>query len=295
MPHSARPAQRPQPLPPHRPSLLARAYRALARRGQAMLAWARSWWALLFIAAQVIVLAFSPSSYNAGSNRRVVHQLYLATAPGLRSFTLLMALFNVVIIRIMVSIASSYGLSGYALTAAVRTLVLELIPLTAALFVAIQYSVPSGNELFKTRRARLAGGAGPQVRPSASQQMSARHMLGTEVLPRVLAGVFAVVFLGLLSSLISLAAAYLIVYGPNHWGLQPYTRAVGQIFNPATSLIFLLKSWLFALVVAVLPVGVAMQDWPQGSTRTSVELQGLVRMLALLLVIEAVSLIGNYY
>jgi hypothetical protein len=37
-----------------------------------------------------------------------------------------------------------------------------------------------------------------------------------------------------------------------------------------------------------------MQDW-RGATRTSVELQGLVRMLALLLLVEAVSLIGNYY
>ena len=267
-----------------RHSMLARGYRALAERGQALLIWARNWWGLLFIAAQVIVLAFSPSSYNKGSNRRVVHQLYMATAPGLRSFTLLMALFNVVIIRIMVTTASSYGLSGYALTAVVRTLVLELIPLTAALFVAIQYSVP-GNELFKARRARL----------TQRQPVDARRMLGAEVLPRVLAGVFAVVFLGLLSSLISLVAAYLIIYGFNHWGLQPYTRAVGQIFNPATSLIFLLKSWLFALVVAVLPVGVAMQDWPRGASRTSVELQGLVRMLALLQVIEVVSLVGNYY
>ena len=40
-----------------RHSVLARAYRALAERGQALLHWARNWWGLLFIAAQVIVLA----------------------------------------------------------------------------------------------------------------------------------------------------------------------------------------------------------------------------------------------
>ena len=101
--------------------------------------------------------------------------------------------------------------------------------------------------------------------------------------------------MGLLSALISLVLAYLIIYGPNHWGMLPYTRVVGQIFNPPTSLIFVLKTWLFALIVAVLPVGAAMQDWPRGTSRTSVELQGLVRMLALLLVVEVVSLIGNYY
>lgn len=267
------------------PSLLARVYRALAERGQDLQAWGRNWWGLLFIGAQVIVLAFSPSSYNAGSNRRVIKQLYMATAPGLRAFSVMLALFNVVIIHIMVTTASSYGFSVYAIDAVVRTLVLELIPLTAALFVAIQYSVPGGNELFKSRRARqLKGGT-----------VDARRMLGMEVLPRVLAGVFAVGFLGLLSALISLVLAYFIIYGPNHWGLQPYTRAVGQIFGPVTALIFAFKTALFALIVAVLPVGAAMQDWPRGSNRTSVELQGLVRMFALLLLVEAFSLIGNYY
>jgi phospholipid/cholesterol/gamma-HCH transport system permease protein len=69
---------------------------------------------------------------------------------------------------------------------------------------------------------------------------------------------------------------------------------VGQILTPAVSMIFVIKILLFSLIVAVLPVGAAMQDW-RGATRTSVELQGLVRMLALLLLVEAVSLIGNYY
>ena len=49
-----------------------------------------------------------------------------------------MALFNVVLIRIVVVTAFAYGLSQYALNMVVRVLVLELVPLVAALFVTIR-------------------------------------------------------------------------------------------------------------------------------------------------------------
>ena len=71
----------------------------------------------------------------------MLRHIYAAAGPGLAGFTTLMALFNVVLIRIVVVTAFAYGLSQYALNMVVRVLVLELVPLVAALFVAINYSV----------------------------------------------------------------------------------------------------------------------------------------------------------
>ena len=246
--------------------------------------WWLGWWTIIFVGAQLLVLALTPASYNRDARHAVLQQVHAATAPGLLSFTALMALFNVVVIRIVVVTAHSYGLSPYALDTVVRVLVLELIPLTAALFVAVQYSVPGGTVLYRLRR----GGAFEALRRRG------RHPLGDAVLPRVLGGVFAVLFLSLVSCFISLLLAYVTVYGFSHWGWAAYTRVVGNIFNPAVSLIFSLKTLLFALIVALLPLGSAMQDWPDDA-RTSVELQGLVRMFMLLLAVEILSLVGNYY
>ena len=78
-------------------------------------------------------------------------------------------------------------------------------------------------------------------------------------------------------------------------GLASYNHAVGQIFNPVVSLIFSMKTVLFAVAVALLPVGNALRDLPRRASRTSVELQGLVQMFLLMLMIEIASLIGNYY
>ncbi len=260
-------------------------YRWLTGLGLGVLRWLLGWWTVVFIGAQVAVLALSPSSYGGQARHAVLRHIHQAAGPGLPGFTTLMALFNVVLIRILVVTAFSYGLTQYALDAVVRVLVLELIPLAAALFVAVEYSIPGGSELYKLRR----GGALEALRARGADPLS--H----EVLPRVLAGTFAVLLLALLSCLISLVLAYIAVHGFTLAGLASYNHAVGTIFNPVVSMIFSMKTLLFALAVALLPVANALRDIPRRGSRTSVELQGLVQMFVLMLAIEIASLVGNYY
>lgn len=242
-------------------------------------------WRVLFMGAQLAVLAFSPSCYRQESGRAVLQHVYRAAGPGLPGFTVLMALFNVVVIRIVVVTAFAYGLSSFALDAVVRVLVLEMIPLVAALYVAIEYSIPQGSELFKLRRS------------GALAQLQARGIdpLSREVLPRVLAGMVAVLLMAAVSCVISLVLAYVAVHGFNTAGLPSYNHAVGHIFNPVVTLIFGLKTGLFALAVGLLPVASALRERPRRASRTSVELQGLVQMFVIMLGIEIVSLVGNYY
>jgi phospholipid/cholesterol/gamma-HCH transport system permease protein len=114
-----------------------------------------------------------------------------------------------------------------------------------------------------------------------------------EVLPRVVAGVFAVWLCTALSAVLSLVVSYLVVYGFTPYGWAPYTRTVGQVFGPAVTLVFVVKTLLFSLAVAVVPMAAATQDNPANSI--SAEIQGLVRMFTLLLLFEALSLLGNYY
>lgn len=253
--------------------------------GRTVLYWLRGWWMMLFIGAQVAVLALSPSSWGRAGRGVALRQVYLAAGPGLPGFTTLMALFNVVVIRIVVVTAFAYGLTQYALDAVVRVLVLELIPLAAALFVAVEYSIPGGSELYKLQR----DGGFAALRARGIDPM--RH----EVLPRVLAGVAAVMLLAALSCVISLVLAYIGVHGFNLAGMTAYNRAVGHIFNPVVSAIFAFKTLLFALAVALLPVVNALRHRARRASRTSVELQGLVRMFVLMLLIEIASLVGNYY
>jgi phospholipid/cholesterol/gamma-HCH transport system permease protein len=253
--------------------------------GQRVRQWLHGWWMMLFIGAQLAVLALSPSSYRREGRSAVLQQVYAAAAPGLPGFTTLMALFNVVLIRIVVVTAFAYGLTQYALDTVVRVLVLELIPLAAALFVAVEYSIPGGSALYKLKR----DGGFAALRARGVDPMT--H----EVLPRVLAGVAATLLLAALSCVISLLLTYIGVHGFTLAGMALYNRAVGSIFEPVVSMIFGLKTLLFAMTVSLLPVVNALRERQSPAGRTSVELQGLVRMFVLMLAIEMASLVGNYY
>jgi len=122
-----------------------------------------------------------------------------------------------------------------------------------------------------------------------------RDPVVTQALPRALAGIYATITLAALSCVVALVLAYLAVYGFTLAGAAAYTRVFGHVFNPAVSLIFVLKTLFFSLAVAIIPMASGLYDVEGDGSRESAALQGLVRMFAVLLVLEAVSLAGNYY
>jgi phospholipid/cholesterol/gamma-HCH transport system permease protein len=244
--------------------------------------WLASWWRIVHLGAQLLALALSPSSYTPPVRRAMARHIVAATAPSLLWFTVLSALISLVVIRIVLVTAVSYGLTQYALEMVVRVLVLELIPLTAALFAALRCTFPLAAELAALRAAdpaRLESTAG------------LRH----EVLPRVAAGVFCAWLLAAVSGVVTLVLAYLSVYGATTSGFAAYTHTVGHVFGPGVSLIFGLKVALLGIAVALVPAAAALDAKTVRRAGTSAELQGLVRMFLVILVIEAASLVGNYY
>ena len=247
--------------------------------------WGAGWWMVLHFGAQMMVMGLSPSSYRRSQRHVMYRHFHAATAPFLPGFTVISALVSVVIIRIVVATASSYGLSRYALDVLVRSLVIELLPLLVALFVALRYTMPGGEEVASMRaQGRLmaiwrAGGD------------PARD----ELLPRVVAGVFAVALLAALSCLLALVLTYVTVYGFTTWGFADYTRSVGQVFNPAVTLIFAIKALFFSLAVAILPLAPIAHHGTGATARKLDNIAQLGRVFALLLLIEVLSLVGNYY
>lgn len=258
---------------------------ALREMGLAVLRWLAGWLRIVLLGAEILALVFSPASYRGERRTSLLQQIYRATAPSLLWFTVLTSLLSLVLIRIVVVTAQSYGLSRYALEMVVRVLVLELIPLIATLFVAVRYSVPRATELYE---GRAAGG----LTVPGSQ---APGFLASELLPSVLAGMVAVLTLAALSCLVSLVLAYLTVYGFSSAAFMTYTRIVGHVFNPAVTLILCLKTLFFSLAVSLVPISVALREPPRSLSRTSLELQGLIRMFVVLLAVEVASLVGNYY
>lgn len=245
--------------------------------------WGSSWWGVLYFGLVALVTALSPSTYNR-ANRLAMARLMVATTwRVLPWFTLLSALISLVLIRIVVVTAQSYGLSQYALDVVVRMLVLELIPLSAALFVVLRGAMASDAGLDDLP-------VGSDARGRYAQAVLVRDAL----LPRVVAAVFSVVALAAISSVVALVLAYVNVYGFTPWGFAAYTRMVGRVFDPATGIGFVLKLALFSVAVAVVPVASALQArlWVASGGRKAPS--PTVRLFLALVLIEGLSLALKY-
>jgi phospholipid/cholesterol/gamma-HCH transport system permease protein len=255
---------------------------ALAR--QPVLRWFVGWWRVLHFAALMLALAASRSSYRGGQWPVLAHHLVRGAGGSLLWFTLVASLLTHVLTRIVLVTAASYGLSQYALEMVIRVLVLELIPLIAACFVAVRTALPAGAEIASMRRR----GELDTLRQTGIDP------LRREALPRALASLVLVWMLAALAGIVALVVAYLVAYGFSPWGLAGYTRTVGNVMAPPVALVFVVKTLLFAAAVAVLPLVSALADSPLQRTRSGPELRGLLRMLAVMVLIELGSLTVNY-
>ena len=248
----------------------------------------------LYFASLMLVLALSPSSYGRDRRAGLARHLVLGTAPLLIWFSLLTAIVCVVVIRIVLVSTLSYGLSQYALELMIRLLVLELMPLAAAFYVALRCTLPFGEQVAHLRDPGIG-------------------LLRREVLPRVLAGMFSLIALVALSGVAALAFIYAAIHGFSGTGFATYTRLIGQVFEPAVTLVFGLKTIALCIVVALVPMAsshfqmnhdVARIDTAAAAAAaagqhkirsTSEELQEMVLLFGLVLAIEILSLIANYY
>jgi phospholipid/cholesterol/gamma-HCH transport system permease protein len=259
-------------------------YRMVSHTSLAPVRWIAAWSRISFFGAAMVVRALTPASYSRRTRYNLARHLYLDTAPILLWFTVMIALFTLIITRIVVVTSASYGLSQYALEMVIRVLVLELIPLTAALFVALRCTIPSGAALVEMRRLG-------QFR---ALRRKGHDPISVEVLPRMLAGVFSCITLAALSCVVASVLAYFAVYGFSPAGLPAYSRMFGHVFEPAVALVFVLKTLFFALAVSIIPMASGLNNVDGDGSREAAALQGLVRMFGVLLGLEAISLVGNY-
>jgi phospholipid/cholesterol/gamma-HCH transport system permease protein len=259
-------------------------YRRVSHTSMAPVRWAAAWARITFFGSVMVVRALSPRSYGPETRQNLARHVYIDTAPILPWFTVLISLFTLIITRIVIVTSASYGLSQYAMEMVVRVLVVELIPLTAALFVALRCTIPSGAALVEMRRIG-------HFRTLRRQRLDP---IAVEVLPRLIAGIFSCITLAALSCVVAGILTYIAIYGLSIAGAGAYAHMAGRVFDPMFTFIFCMKTLFFAIAVSVIPMASGLNNIEDDGSRESAALQGLVRMFGVLLILEALSLVGNY-
>ena len=222
--------------------------RGLSELGGALMEHPASWLRVLRFAGVAIVIALSPSSWDAAMRRAAALQVHFSAWQALPGFTLACALLSYVLILIVEGTAHAYGLSQYALGLTVRVLVLELIPVLAALFVALRSGAAISTEV-ALRHIR-----GDFATLAAAGRDPLRH----DLVPRAVGAVLAVMLLTYVSSAVALVLAYVALYGYSPWAIDGFVRVTGQVFGPVAVTAHALKTLLFGAAVAAIPITAAL-------------------------------------
>lgn len=258
--------------------------RGLAELSAGLVGEAHVWWRTLRFGAVALAVALSPSAYDAETRRVAARQIYFSAWQVLGGFLAAATLLSWVLVRIVLETARTYGVGQYALELVLRVLVLDLLPLGAALFVALRSGAAINTEvaLFHIRGELEA------------LERAGTDPLRRELAPRVIGSVVAVALLAALSGAAALALAYVELYGWLPWGLAQFNRAAGQVFGPVEVIGLALKTFLFGAAVAVIPIGAALATPRDLRLAPVAVLRGMVRLVLALAAIEGAFLAVTY-
>ncbi len=258
--------------------------RGLGDLGSSVFGEAAGWWRALHFGATTLVTGLSPAAYDARARSVAARQIYFSAWQVLGGVTLACALLSFVLIRITIDAAEAYGVSQYALQLVVRVLVLELVPLAVALFVALRSGAAIATEV---AIFHIRGDLERLTREGADPM---RH----ELMPRVMGTMVAVMALAFVNSAIALVVLYFEAFGVSSGGLPEFLRTTGLVFGPAAVFGTALKTLLFGAAVAVIPIAEALATPREMRLAPVAVLRGMVRIMIALALIEGLFLVATY-
>ena len=246
--------------------------------------WFLAWTRAARFGFAVVAAVISPKLYTPHARIATTRQIYFTAWQVLPGFALFAALLGFVVVQITLRTAREFALEHYALELIFRALVLELMPLLTALFVALRSGSAISAEIALMRVAgdfHHLGSAG--IEP-----------FEREFVPRVAAAAASVFALTTLACVFVVALSYLLMYGASPWGFEAFTRTVARVFTPLALCGLGAKCIAFGAVVAVIPISAGLDATRDPQSVPGAVMGGMVRLFFALGLIEILALALKY-
>jgi phospholipid/cholesterol/gamma-HCH transport system permease protein len=245
----------------------------------------RSWRRLARFAGYATAAALSPSAYGPAARELAVQQIHHMAWKVLAGYLAFAALLSLVIIEVVSNAASNYGVSQYAIELVLRVLVLEVLPLMTALFVALRSGSEIGAEIALMR-------VNGEIEDSDELTASPLY---SELMPRVAAAAASVFTLNTLACALAGWLTYVVFFGFTDAGFVGFTRIVANVFTEEVLIGFVLKCLLFGMAVALIPIATGLEA-ERGNQRSVpfAVLAGLVKLFFVIAGVAVLSLVVKY-
>src|SRR3954471_22951237 len=245
----------------------------------------RSWQRVLRFAAYATVAALSPSTYSQQAREQAVRQVYYTAWQGISGLLVVTTALALLLIEVVMVLARKYGVERFSLELVLSVLVLELVPLLTALFVALRSGAAIGAEIaLMSVRGELH-----------DEEEAGASPLHAELVPRVAGAALGVAALTTLGFAVTISLAYTVFYGLSSAGLAEFSNIVVNVFDGPELALFGLKCLLFGLAVAIIPAAAALEaERDVLASLPAAVLAGLLKLFLAIAVIEAATLVVKY-
>jgi phospholipid/cholesterol/gamma-HCH transport system permease protein len=246
----------------------------------------RAWVALVRFGGAALRDAVSPSTYNSATREVVARQIYFTGWQILPWFTAFIAVLSLVVTQILADAARSLGIFDYAMQLSLQALVLDIVPLLTALFVALRTGAAMATEVALMRIRNELG---------AMERMGLDPMR-LELVPRVIAGTVSLLALTAAAVSVSLLCAHLVVTGFEPWATHDadLRRVVADVLSPGALVALWGKVLAFGLAVTIIPIAESLNAPRRVFHAPIAVLNGMVRLFFVLMLIEVVVLALQY-
>lgn len=250
----------------------------------ATLAWFRAWGRAALFGAAAAAAALSLSAYTPRTRALAMRQIYFNAWHILPGFTVFAALLGLVVCQITISLARDYGLAQFALELVFRAVVLELVPLLTAFYVALRSGAAIVTEVAMMRvSGELDALFDAHIDPYER-----------EFVPRIAAAAVSVFALTIVSCTVVMLVAYLVTYGANISGFAEYSRTAARVFGPGPLAGLAVKCLAFGVSVAVIPIAAGLDATRDPESAPAAVMGGMVRLFVTLALIQLLSLGVKY-
>ncbi len=245
----------------------------------------RSWRRVLRFAGFATIAAFSPSTYSQQAREQAVRQVYYTAWQVIPGYAAVTAVLGLILIEVVKVLAHKYGIARFSLELVLSVLVLELVPVLTALFVALRSGAAIGAEIaLMSMRGELA-----------DEEEAGRSPLHAELVPRVAGAALGVAALTTIGCAVTIALAYTVFYGFSSAGVPEFSNIVINVFDGPELALFGLKCLLFGLAVAIIPAAAALEaERDKLHSVPAVVVAGLLKLFIAVTVIEATTLVVKY-
>jgi phospholipid/cholesterol/gamma-HCH transport system permease protein len=248
------------------------------------MSWFSAWGRAALFAFAAAAAALSLSAYTPRTRALAMRQVYFNAWHVLPGFTLFIAALSVVVIQITIGLAFDYGLAPFALELVFHAIVLELVPLLTAFYVALRSGAAIVTEVAMMRAS------------GELDELLEAHMdpYEREFVPRIAAAAVSVFALTIVSCSVVMLVAYLVTYGLNPSGFAEFSRTVARVFGPAALAGLTVKCLAFGAVVAVIPIAAGIDATRDRDSAPHAVMGGMVRLFVALALIELLALAVKY-